>query len=675
MGINLLYDIYQKDPDYVESILRGHIKIEKLYNASKFCIEKLLDGNFKYYKNKEVELSLIDRTFSSYYDDPINHFEQLSENKKRLIPIFWKFDMDFLFKNDSIFNNLILTCIKIKNENGKIIDIIYNKEILDKWADILEVSSPQIFFDGCLSKNQYDKIVSYLNTPIDDISSLYNGDSFSKYLLNLLSDSNTNNINDEEIDGLIITFDNGEKYKIESSKININDIKSKYNKSTYYDTFYIVLSMIDEFYSVINYKNIKLTETGFNNRYLEFIENTFLLFIKSSYYKKIKNENISLYFPEYLTNRKYGFNIDLIKNEYLKSFLTESFDNIVLYKTFLNYMRTRKKKEVGIYDRYSINIHNSNVNKIIDFISNKEMITNEFQTFNEFKTFILLNDEDYNMQQENIYEIDDIHINDMDDDKDKSGIIVDTETNNDSKEKKENKKSNTSIDKNELSNKNKIDNVNNKANNETEKNNNVEHPLINIAKKIIENSKNKNNKEDLESEVSNILTKRRNIIVLNGLFFPILNDTISVINEVYKKYKIPIYLIIKKESLDLYHIDENFLNEILSITVENENNIKGYKIYNGYTLNDIYKQFTPSINILYYIGDENDCNDILLFKNKKLNIIKSSSIIDQKYIIEKLTNDDYKWFISNTPKYLHNYYLKIKNYFIDTANVKQNEKK
>lgn len=674
MSINSLYDTYKKDPNYVENLLRGHIKIEKLYNASKFCFEKDSSGAFKYYKNKEIEISDIDMAFSQFYKDPISHFENLSNEQKMLIPILWKFDMDFIFKNHSVLNSLILTCIKIKNEKRKIIDIIYDNDILKKWASVLEVCPPQIFFDGKLSNIQYDKILKYLNTPLEDISIIYNGKEFTTFFLDILINDNHNA---DDIEGFILKFENGDTYKIENIQSNVNNIKNKFNNNqVYYDTFYIILSMIDEFYSVLNFKNIKLTESGFNNRYLEFIEKTFLIFSKSDYYKQIKNENLNLYFPDYLKNKKYGFDYEMIKDENLRLFLIESYNNIILYKTFLNYMRSHKKKEIGIYDKYAVNLHNSNVNNIIDYIGKNTTTVEEFQTFNEFKNFIIFNDDVYNIKQNSINEIyDKDTIDNYDDDKKPSGItdhdnINNTNDKNKSEDKlSKNNKSTNKIEKNNINNK-----ENSKDKKETEKTNydDKDHPIIKIIKNIIieKKSDDENNNEN-NIDVPEIASKKRNIIVVNGIFFPITNDNIIVINELYKKYKLPIYLIIKRESLKLYNIDENILTDFLNIVVENENSIKGFKIYNGYTLDDIYNVFTPSINILYYVGDETDCNDIMLFKNKKLNIFKSSSIIDQNFFIERFVKDDYNWFITNTPKYIHNYYIKIKNYFTEKMKNKK----
>ena len=71
-GIQHLYDLYEKDPKFVEKMLNSEVEVEEKLCGSRFSFEKKEGNEMKFYKrNDSSPITKIDRTLAKYYEKDI----------------------------------------------------------------------------------------------------------------------------------------------------------------------------------------------------------------------------------------------------------------------------------------------------------------------------------------------------------------------------------------------------------------------------------------------------------------------------------------------------------------------------------------------------------------------------------------------------------------------------
>jgi len=402
-GINHLYDLYKKDPKYVEKLLDKDLTCEEQLDGSRFSAELNDADEFKFFKrNDSAPITKIDRTLARYYEKAISHFSSFTDEKLAGIPSGWRFGFEYFPNLNPVRtayermpkNNLVLTDITVRDPNGKVIDIISDKETLNKWADYLEVEPSPILFKGKLNKEQLDKILDYLNTPQDEILKKFKIENFAAYFLNVLvpgmGKSFMQNTLDRDIEALVFKFDGENPLKIMNPVYQNEKVDKKDDKPS--DIYSLTLVMFQEFFQTLNFSKIDLKQKTFEDRYIEFISRAFVSFCKSSYYKNNFSGEIDFEMPAFLTRAEAGVNFNFVKNNEAVELLRKSSLNRDLFKIMLASMRTHKKKPFGFFKQELIWYHNKLVDKIADYINIG--ISESLLAFNDFRDIFMSSESD-----------------------------------------------------------------------------------------------------------------------------------------------------------------------------------------------------------------------------------------------------------------------------------------
>ena len=397
-GLSFFFDEYKKDPTRIEKLLDGDIVISEKLSSSRFCAQKSESNGFIYYKRNDNILTKIDRTLSKYYEKAITHFDSLDEETLEKIPDGWRFGMEYFPNNKPVtiaydrlpLNNLVLTDIQVKDPKDRTIDVITDKKTLKKWADIIQVENPPIFYEGKLSDEQKRKFLDFLNTPKSDLLKRFKTDSFTSFVLKTLNPEIKNTfLNDDlekNIDGLVFKFNNKEVFKVDD-KYSTETAKKLSNEKPS-DIYNLTLVFIQEFITMLDFKKIRLYSNSYEDRYIEFISNVYNRFLQTPVYKNNYETDVNFDMPAFLTREESNSDFNFVTNPDTLKLLKKSNTNRELFKIFLASLRSRKKKPSGFFTKELLFNHNQIVDKIADFCS-KNVLENTFYSFDEFKSVYL----------------------------------------------------------------------------------------------------------------------------------------------------------------------------------------------------------------------------------------------------------------------------------------------
>jgi hypothetical protein len=395
---------------YVE---KGKSILDDLLNSERITIYEKLDGinfgfvyengGFTFFKKKpNTPIGSVDRTLSSMYEEPISYINELDKKMFQGIEK-WIFSFNYFPNINPVTlkyenqpkNNLVLNYID-DGTGQKILDV----DLLNLWADKLEVGRVPIIFDGKFSTDQIEQIFKYLNYTKEEIELQLNGISFTEWLYSVINpelDRTTLNSNLKgNIDSLFFRFENvkGDVYYSKIKSPYMEELL-KQNKTVETDhNYYLILSDIVDFLLKKDILNIKLKETTFDERYLELVSGLY------NKYMKLKEKDYSelyLNLPEYLTKDFNRLNINLIKDKTTLDLIQRSKINKDTFRIFIASFRKKRHSENFIFNE-TMNLY---FNKIVDDINNvcayskdeETGLSESFITFKEFER-IFINGED-----------------------------------------------------------------------------------------------------------------------------------------------------------------------------------------------------------------------------------------------------------------------------------------
>lgn len=408
-GINHLYDLYKSDPKFVETLLDSEIEVEEKLDGSRFSFEVANGTELKFFKrNDSVPITKIDRTLARYYEKGIAHFESFTDEKLDQIPDGWRFGFEY-FPNlmpvkisyDRMpQNQLVLTEITIRDPQGKVIEVISDKETLDNWAEILEVEGPPVIFKGKLNPSQKKKILTYLNMPADEILKKFKAENFAAYFLDTLNPgvgkSFMQSTLDKDIEAIVFRFDGKNPLKIMNPSFSIEKVTEKKEEKPS-DIYSLTLVIFQEFFHDLDFRKIKLKSKTFEERYIEFVSKAFNLFCNSQFYENNFNGDIDFELPKFLTRAEAEVNYNFVKDPETLELLKKSSVNREIFKIMLASMRAHKKKPFGFFKKELIWHHNQLVDKIADYVNIG--IKESFMAFNQFREVFLVNEGEKNWEE------------------------------------------------------------------------------------------------------------------------------------------------------------------------------------------------------------------------------------------------------------------------------------
>lgn len=408
-GIRHLKDIHEKlGDDFLNKLLNEYLIVNEKVNGNFLGFKKnVTDDTFKFF-NKKSEISYIDKVLSRFYNEPINYIENLPNDVIQRIPSNFYFGLEYISNTDSNVeeygrlpkNGLVLNFIHEIDDSGDVVKTIQDKDILDKWATVLDIEKPPIVFEGKLTDEQRGEILDFVYSPLDKLIENFKTKSFIKYVISVLNKNFSNSLLDNstirDINGLIFRFyeDDRENPKAKTflakvidpifqNKIDNSASKENKNKSQDY-TWLIVIDLMNfiESYDLKTINSWKIAGDDYQERYLKFINIIFKNFIRKF---KHKYEGLELNKPDFLNSSEFDLNTELINDPYVLDLIEDSDTYKEIYKILLNFFRKKRKKSNSpFFDSKMIIQLNLLVDKIKKILFKEKVFEGFFPTFNEY---------------------------------------------------------------------------------------------------------------------------------------------------------------------------------------------------------------------------------------------------------------------------------------------------
>jgi phosphopantetheine adenylyltransferase len=398
-GINNLKEIYEKKGEsFLNGLLNQYVIINEKVDGAFFGLKKTQDDNFKYFK-KSGEITYVDQVLMKYYNPAIQHFHNLSSDKRQRIPANFFFGFEYFTKSDSRSskrvelpkNNLVLSYIHRLDDAGKIVETLQSKEQLTRWADYLEVGAPLIIFEGRLEDEQKSRILEFVYAEQKELEEKFKTTSFTKYIISVLCPDEKSEFSDRELETLVFRF-YGEDSENEVFLAKIVDPifqqrAQEAQPKTSNSQDYIWLIVIDlmnhfEMYNIDDLRNLISDSDTYEQKYIDLINEIFKEFLKE--YSQ-KYDGLELEVPEYLKRPEFELDVNLVGNPEVVNLINKNSTNLEIYKVLLNFFRkVRKRSSVGFFTPEMISQLNLIVQKIKNIIMGDAVYEGLFPSFSEF---------------------------------------------------------------------------------------------------------------------------------------------------------------------------------------------------------------------------------------------------------------------------------------------------
>jgi cytidyltransferase-like protein len=384
------YYIESSKEDF-ENLLNLNCLVTEKIQASNFHVRRK-NGLLEYYKSGNKEpINKVDRTIVSYYEKGIKHFESILNEKIAEMPHDWKFGFDYMVNEKTVdieydttpTNSLILNHIQVLSEDGKVKKVIRDPLILEKWSKILEVDSPEVIFSGTLNDHQKEKLVNLLYVNNENAKKYFEEFSFTYRSIRVFNEhlhrTTLNNDLTKEIDGLIITFQEGKSLK--NFKIQTPVLKEQKEERKSSDAYQIAVVKLIEYFKQFDFEGISLEDKKTDERYIELMCAGFNGFIKEN---EESFKGLDFNSAEFATGIEFDLNPVYINNQQTIKNINDSKEVAELYKITLGTFRKEKQKPSDVFTLDLLNTFNGIVEKINNKVfANKE--ESDVMDFGQFK--------------------------------------------------------------------------------------------------------------------------------------------------------------------------------------------------------------------------------------------------------------------------------------------------
>lgn len=380
---DLIKSIENKELLIYEDIQGAQIFVR--WDGSKFVIKPKSINN--------PELNFVDLAIQKFYLQCFQYLHTLPDYITDLLSTSWWFCFEYFPDNQPAHieykkvpkNNLILTCI-VKGTKYK-----YNYNELVEYSKLFNVDSLPVIFRGKLNEKQLEIINLFLHTSENDLEYVFGENNFAYFFYKILNPQKENSflMNDfnDNLEKIIIRINGNDEFSFEIlnpfyEKMNLD------NKTEYLETYSIIILNFLEFLQIISLDKIKLKEITKDELYIELIS-----FIFNEYIDNIKTQldkwNLSI--PSFFSNDKFKINTFLLKNDKTINLIKSDSKIEYIFKLILSSFHKKMKKPVGIFNEKTVEMFNSEVEKISNFLDSKLKINREYF----LKNNDLLNFKDY----------------------------------------------------------------------------------------------------------------------------------------------------------------------------------------------------------------------------------------------------------------------------------------
>ena len=407
-GINHLYDLYnKKGQEFIDHLFNTFVTVNEKMDGSAFTFERDKEtGKFKFFRRDQRNpITFVDRTLMKYYEKPIQYIESLPPHILEKIPRGWRFGLEYFANNKPVEimydrvpkNHLILSYVHEYGEDGKIKKTIQDKGELDTWADLLGIERAPIIFQGYLTDEQKDNILSFLRTPFDKLVERFKTQSFVRFIIGTLNPelkkSALNEDLDKDVEGIVFRFGDPGKEVSEPVLAKMVDpvftqmAKDKTQKQREdKPSDFLGLTLLDVMNFILEkgVDHFKVEGDTEDERYVSFMGDVFSNFLEE-YAEKYRGADFEE--PEYLKREEFRLNKDLIEDRRVLKYVNEDDSFESLFKLMLNSFRKIKSRAGGIITKGMMEQMNLLVREIKDYIQKprKGKINEGFLSFLEFK--------------------------------------------------------------------------------------------------------------------------------------------------------------------------------------------------------------------------------------------------------------------------------------------------
>jgi hypothetical protein len=386
--------------EFVNDLLHDYVVVTEKLSGSSFAFE-LKSGDMVFFKGTSHKpINLVDRTMMMYYEPAIAHIQALVRPIKTAIPAGWRFCFQYFVHNEpgvirySILpkNNLVLTHIHVKGENGKTAKIIDDPRVIRDWADRMDVTPLRPFFMGHLTPEQRDKIREFISIPSEDQEELFGTSSFDSYILHVLNPGvKATTLHGDllnPIDSLVFKFVRPGSGKTVSAKIIDPYTKSLMKgrepidiRRAPADMNEIILLDLLAFIEERGIKKSDVLAAEPDARYIELVSALFNEYVGQNLdsLKGVSFDN-----ADFAAAPEFGLNLDMIGNGKTKSLIHGHPNLGDLYKVMLGSLRKKRDplKAGSVMTPSVIEDFNKLVDKIDEITRREE--SGEFKTFEDY---------------------------------------------------------------------------------------------------------------------------------------------------------------------------------------------------------------------------------------------------------------------------------------------------
>lgn len=385
--------------DFINDLFKDYLVVSEKLSGSAFSFERSGTG-LKFFKSNEKPINLIDRTLMVYYEAPINYIKKTTQSFIDSMPVNWRFCFQYFVHNEPGLirydnmpkNNLVLTHIQVKNQNGKLIKLIEDPRIIEDWGNALGVTPLLPIFKGYLTDDQKEKIKTFIATPIEDQLEIFKTSSFAEYLITVLNPKLTSTILQDDltkpIESIIFKFYKPGTTQSMSAKMidpytaNLLKYKDPIDpKKVPADINEILILDILAFIEERGLRGGEILSSSPDERYLELVSSIFNEYVTRRG-KGLKDLGIEK--ADFAKGDEFKLNIDLIPSKATQDILKKDEKMQDLFKIMLGSLRKKRNPEKAgnILTPSVIEDFNKMVSKI-DEVINKP-VDDKFKTFSDY---------------------------------------------------------------------------------------------------------------------------------------------------------------------------------------------------------------------------------------------------------------------------------------------------
>lgn len=338
-------------------------------------------------------LNFVDLATQKFFNLAFQYLHSLPEYVTNLLSKSWWFCFEYFPDLQPAHieykklpkNNLILTCI-VKGTKYK-----YNYSEIIEYAKLFNVDPLPVIFRGKLNEKQLEVINLFLHTSEKDLDFVFGENNFAYFIYKILNPNINNSFLMDEfndnLEKIIIRINGNDETSFEIFNPSYEKMELD-NKTEYLENYSIILLNFLEYLQIVDFNNVKLKDITKDELYIEFISAIFNDYIENIK-KDIDSWNISI--PEFFTEDKFRINTFMLKNKNTVGLLKSNNKIEYIFKLILSSFNKKKKKPFGIFNEKTIELFNSEVDKISNKLESVLKINREFMLRNND----LLNFKDY----------------------------------------------------------------------------------------------------------------------------------------------------------------------------------------------------------------------------------------------------------------------------------------